>query len=142
MHALPSVLRPEQLTAKRISPGDTNYFALLVDPVETEPDCVFVIEIYEPRGATPPNVHQHAYEFFFILKGHGKAISGDTEIMLSAGDFLTVPPGGEHIVENLSDEKLYALCLMQPNEEFAEIIRAGQDVPLSEGDLQVLRGLV
>ncbi|MEE4661473.1 MAG: cupin domain-containing protein [Halieaceae bacterium] len=140
MPALPSVVRPEQLSAKRISPTDTNYFALLVDPIDTPPECLLVVEIYEPRGKTPPNVHQQAYEFFFILKGRGRAFSGDVEIPLSTGDFLTVPPGGEHVVENLTDEKLYALCLMQPNEGFAELIRAGEDVPLTDEDIAVLRG--
>ncbi len=140
MPILPSVMHPEQLQGKRISPEDTNYFALLVDPVITEPECVVVIEIYEPRGATPPNAHQHAYEFFYVLSGRGRALSGDVEIALSAGDFLTVPPGQEHIVENLTDEKLYVLCIMQPNEGFAELIRAGEDVAFTEEDLAVLRG--
>ncbi len=33
---------------------------------------------------------------------------------------------------------LYALCIMVPNEDFAELIRSGTPVDLDEEDLQVL----
>ncbi len=38
--------------AFRIAPGDTNYFALLFDPVKDKVDHVFVIEIFNVGGAT------------------------------------------------------------------------------------------
>jgi len=135
---LPFVLKPEQLTAFKISPHDTNYFAFLNDPIDSGVDCTFIIEIYEAHGKTPPNVHQYATEFFYILAGKGRAYSGEHTMDLNTGDFLHIPPGNPHIVENLSDEKLYALCLMVPNEEFAELIRSGIPVQLDPEDIQTL----
>jgi mannose-6-phosphate isomerase-like protein (cupin superfamily) len=45
----------------------------------------------------------------------------------------------EHIVENTGSGNLYALCVMVPNEDFAEMIHAGEPVSLTEEDLAVLR---
>jgi hypothetical protein len=53
--------------AFRIAPGDTNYFAILFDPVKDKVDHIFVIEIFNVGGATPPNSHARAHEFFCIL---------------------------------------------------------------------------
>jgi mannose-6-phosphate isomerase-like protein (cupin superfamily) len=135
---LPFVRKPEELAAYKISEKDTNYFVFLNDPLATSVDCTFIIEIYQAHGKTPPNVHQFATEFFYILKGKGRAYSGEHTLELSTGDFLHVPPGNQHIVENLLDEKLYALCLMVPNEEFAQLIHSGFPVELDAEDIRVL----
>ena len=42
----------------RIKATDTNYFVLLVDPAVDAVAWVTVVEIFEPGGATPPNVHR------------------------------------------------------------------------------------
>lgn len=138
---VPSISKPEDLSVFRISPKDSNYFAVLIDPITSDVNCTFVIEIYQPRGATPPNTHQFAYEFFYILRGKGRAFSGGKTVEVNTGDFLRIPPGNEHVLENMLDEKLYVLCLMVPNEEFAELIASGEPMQLDAQDLAVLKGM-
>lgn len=129
------------LEARRISPSDTNYFVPLADPFEEGVPFTILVEIYERGGATPPNTHDVAYEFFYILKGEGIGICDGAEVPLSAGSTILIPPGKEHIVKNTGDGKLYALCVMIPNEGFAELIRGGSTVALDAEDKRVLAGL-
>lgn len=130
-------------TAKafRISPTDTNYFAVLFDPAKDNIRNVFVIEIFTPGGATPPNTHVEADEFFYVLSGSGIARCGGTELPLKQGDAMLLHPGNEHIVINIGTRKLYCLTVMTPNEGFAELIRNGQPMALDAEDLAVLGGL-
>ena len=130
------------LKAYRISPTDTNYFACLADPVQDGVGFTLIVEIYEPGGATPPNTHAVAHELFFILEGTGKGYCDGMEVDLAPGSSLLIPPGREHIVRNTGPGKLYALVAMVPNEDFAELIHSGQEVPLGEDDLAVIaRGM-
>lgn len=126
--------------ARRISPTDTNYFALLFDPIADDIEPVCVVEIFTVGGATPPNSHRHAHEFFYVLAGQGIARCGNTTRHLAKGDALMLRPGTEHIIENIGPGKLYTLTFMAPNEGFAELIRAGQPVVLDEEDIAVLCG--
>ncbi len=126
--------------AFRIAPTDTNYFAVLFDPEKDDIRNVFVVEIFAPGGATPPNTHNHADEFFYVLSGEGIARCDGTETPLKTGDALLLRPGHEHIVHNTGTAKLYCLTVMTPNEGFAELIRGGQPVALDAEDLQVLGG--
>ena len=127
-----------ELRAFRISPTDTNYFACLADPVGEGVGFTILVEIYRPGGATPPNTHSAAWEVFFILEGTGKGICDGVEVDLAPGSMLLLPPGKEHIVQNTGPGKLYALCAMVPNEEFAEMIHAGEPVALDAEDIAVL----
>ena len=129
-------------TAKafRIAPDDTNYFAVLFDPEKDGIRNVFVVEIFAPGGATPPNAHAQADEFFYVLSGEGIARCGTAETPLRKGDALLLHPGHEHIVHNTGSSKLYCLTVMTPNEGFAELIRSGQPVELDAEDLAALGG--
>ena len=129
---------PGDLKAYRISPQDTNYFACLADPVTEGVPFTFIVEIYEKGGATPPNTHTIAHEFFFILEGTGKGYCDGLEVDLAPGSSLLIPPGKEHVVQNTGPGKLYALCAMVPNEAFAELIHSGEEVTLSQDDLDVI----
>ncbi len=134
--------RAADLRAFRIAPGDTNYFAVLLDPVTDGVTFTFVVEIFARGGATPPNAHSTAHEVFFVLHGEGVATSNGERHPIAAGDTLLLPPGSEHVVENTGPGKLYCLTLMQPNEGFAELILAGTPVELDEEDRAVLSGAV
>ncbi len=137
----PVVLRSVgEVEARRISPTDTNYFAMLFEPDADSIVPVCVVEIFSVGGATPPNVHRQAHEFFFVLSGAGVARCGDISLPISKGDALMLRPGTEHVIENTGPRKLYTLTFMVPNEGFAELIRAGQLVTLDAEDLEVLRG--
>lgn len=137
----PAVLRSvDAVEARRISPTDTNYFALLFDP---QADCiepVCVVEIFTVGGATPPNAHARAHEYFYVLAGEGIARCGGMSHPIVKGDALMLRPGAEHVIENTGSGKLYTLTFMVPNEGFAELIRAGEPVALDDEDLTVLRG--
>ena len=127
-------------TAKafRISPGDTNYFVLLFDREKDDIDNIFVVEIFTEGGATPPNKHAHAHEFFYVLEGLGNARCDGKTMPIKRGDALLLRPGSEHVIENTGPGKLYTLTVMTPNEGFAELIRGGQPVDLDDEDLKVL----
>jgi mannose-6-phosphate isomerase-like protein (cupin superfamily) len=127
-------------TAKafRISPEDSNYFMLLFDREKDDIENIFVVEIFTKRGATPPNEHAQAHEFFYVLEGEGTARCEDKIMPIRRGDALLLRPGSEHVIENTGSGKLYTLTVMMPNEGFAELIRGGEPVELDDEDRKVL----
>ncbi|HVA14375.1 MAG TPA: cupin domain-containing protein [Stellaceae bacterium] len=136
-----SFQRATAAKAFRISPTDTNYFAVLFDPAKDQIEPVFVVEIFTKGGKTPPNTHQHAQEFFYVLQGEGLAHCGGETKPIRRGDSLLLHPGSEHVIENTGGGKLYTLTVMIPNEGFAELIRNGQPVTLDEEDIRALGDL-
>jgi mannose-6-phosphate isomerase-like protein (cupin superfamily) len=136
-----SVAALAQAKAFRISPDDTNYFAMLFDQATDGIDNIFVIEIFRPGGATPPNEHAAAHEFFHVLHGEGVARCDGKTVLIKKGDSLLLHPGSEHVIENTGAGKLYTLTVMTPNEGFAELIRGGEPVELDAEDIRILQGL-
>lgn len=128
------------LVAFRISPADTNYFACLLDPLADGVSFTMVVEIFEQRGKTPPNSHAVAEEVFFVMAGSGRATADGVSRDIGPGDVLVLRPGVEHVVENRGPGKLYCLTMMTPNEGFAELIRAGTPVELTDEDRAVIAG--
>jgi len=126
--------------AFRISPTDTNYFVMLFDKESDKIDNIFVIEIFKPGGATPPNEHAAAHEFFHVLHGEGVARCDGKTLLIKKGDSLLLHPGSEHVIENTGAGKLYTLTVMTPNEGFAELIRGGERVELDADDFRILQG--
>jgi mannose-6-phosphate isomerase-like protein (cupin superfamily) len=132
--------RAAELQAFRISPTDSNYFACMLDPLADGVSFTLVVEIFEPGGKTPPNTHTIAEEAFFVLAGTGKALADGASRDIGPGDVLVLRPGTEHVVENSGPGKLYCLTMMTPNEGFAELIRAGTPVHLTDEDRAVITG--
>jgi len=137
---IPVVRSVQDYQAYRISPHDTNRLAIVFDQTTADVSLTFCVEIFDVGGKTPPNQHSLAIEMFFVLKGEGVAICDGKAIPLRPGDSILVPPKGIHEIRNTGNTRLYALCIMIPNEDFAELIRSGTPVPLDEEDLEVLRG--
>jgi mannose-6-phosphate isomerase-like protein (cupin superfamily) len=133
--------RAAELSAFRISPNDSNYFACMLDPLADGVSFTLVVEIFEIGGKTPPNSHAIAEEVFFVLAGTGKAIADGASRDVGPGDVLVLRPGTEHVVENTGVGKLYCLTMMTPNEGFAELIRAGTPVELTDEDRAVITGV-
>ena len=131
---------PQDYQAFRISPGHTNKLAIIFDSATANISLTVCVEIFDVGGKTPPNRHRRAVEMFFILKGEGKAICDGKTVAIKAGDSLLVPPTGTHVIENTGNTRLYALCIMVPNEDFTELIRSGTPVDLDEEDIAVLCG--
>lgn len=136
---IPVVKSPNDYQAFRISPNDTNRLAIVFDPQSANMSLTLCVEIFDGGGRTPPNRHQLAVEMFFVLKGEGTATCDGKTVPIRAGDSILVPPTGIHEIRNTSSERLYALCFMVPNEDFAELIRSGIPVELDEEDMAVLR---
>ncbi|WP_198374280.1 cupin domain-containing protein [Neoroseomonas rubea] len=132
--------RAADLRGFRIAPGDSNYFACLLDPLADGVSFTLVVEIFEPGGKTPPNTHTAAEECFFVLAGSGIAMADGQTMPIGPGDCFVLRPGVEHVVENTGATKLYCLTLMTPNEGFAELIRNGTAVDLAPEDIAVLTG--
>lgn len=135
---VPVIKSPQDYQAYRISPHDTNRLAIVFDPVIANMSLTYCVEIFDVGGKTPPNRHQIAVEMFFVLKGEGLATCDGKTVTIRAGDSILVPPTGVHVIENTGSSRLYALCIMVPNEDFAELIRSGIPVELDEEDLAVL----
>jgi len=136
----PLLRRAGDCRVSRISPGDTNKFVMMVDPVADKLPFISVVEIFETGGKTPPNVHQHAHEMFYVLSGRGRAYCDGKTYDVAKGDTLVLPPGMEHVVENTGPDKLYCLTVMVPNEGFAELIRNGTPMALDGADRAVITG--
>lgn len=136
---LPVFRSPSDYQAYRISPTDTNRLAIVFDPATAHVSLTYCVEIFDIGGKTPPNRHQIAVEMFFVLKGQGQAVCDGKTIPIQAGDSILVPPTGVHVIENTGSTRLYALCIMVPNENFAELIRGGTPVELDAEDLAVLQ---
>ncbi len=124
--------------AYRISPNDTNRLAIVFDPSSANDSLTVCVEIFEVGSETPPHRHNFAIEMFFILKGEGIAVCDGKETSLHSGDSVLMPKTGTHYIKNTGSERLYALCMMVPNEDFSELIRNGIPAPLDEQDLKVL----
>ncbi len=138
---IPVVKSPKEYQVFRISPDATNKLAIVFDRASANVSLTVCVEIFDVGGKQPPNRHQWAVEMFFILKGEGLAHCDGKTVPIQAGDSLLVPPSGTHLIENTGSGRLYTLCIMVPNEHFAELIRSGIEVELDEEDLAVLRRL-
>ena len=136
---IPVIKTPKDYQAYRISAKDTNRLAIVFDPVVANMSLTYCVEIFDKGGKTPPNRHQLAVEMFFVLKGEGIANCDGKIVPIQAGDSILVPPTGTHGIENTGDGRLYALCIMVPNEDFAELIRSGIPVELDAEDMAVLK---
>lgn len=136
---IPIAKSPQDYQAFRISPRDTNRLAIIFDTATANISLTVCVEIFDVGGKTPPNRHQLAVEMFFIIKGEGKASCDGKTVAIRAGDSLLVPPTGTHVIENTGTSRLYALCIMVPNEDFTELIRSGTPVDLDDEDIAVLR---
>lgn len=135
---IPVVKSPRDYQVYRISPQDTNRLAIIFDPDSANASLTVCVEIFDVGGKTPPNRHQLAVEMFFIMKGEGVVICDGKMVNIKAGDSILVPPTGTHIIKNTGLTRLYALCIMVPNEDFVELIRSGTPVELDEEDIKVL----
>ena len=136
----PIARSPADCPCFRIAAGDSNYFVMLAEPADGVP-FVSVVEIFEPGGRTPPNMHRAAWEQFVVLEGEGLASSGPHRRAVRKGDILVVPPGMEHTLENTGAGKLYCLTTMMPDEDFAALIRGGVPHALDAEDIGVLTGV-
>jgi len=138
---IPVIKTPQDYQAYRISPEDNNRLAIIFDPSNANDSVTVCVEIFDVGSATPPHRHNMAIEMFFILQGEGLAMCDGKEVSLHSGDSVLMPKTGTHYLKNTGSNRLYALCMMVPNEDFSELIRNGIPATLDEEDLKVLSGV-
>ncbi len=137
----PVVKPPSKYQAYRIEKTSTNRLVIIFDPVEDKVPFIHCVEIWDEGGAQPPNVHEHAEEIFYILKGRAVAHCDGRSFGLEPGDSFLARRGQTHQIVNVGVGRLYALCTMIPDDQFAELIRNGVPAELDAEDLAVLRRL-
>ncbi|MDJ0746885.1 MAG: cupin domain-containing protein [Xenococcaceae cyanobacterium MO_167.B27] len=138
---IPVIKKSQDYKAYRISDHDTNRLAIIFDSASADSSLTVCVEIFDPGGETPPHRHNYAVEMFFILKGEGMAVCDGKEVILKAGDSVLMPKTGTHYIKNTGSQRLYALCMMVPNEDFSELIKSGIPVTLDREDLNVITRL-
>jgi mannose-6-phosphate isomerase-like protein (cupin superfamily) len=138
--AIPVIKTVKDYQAYKINKQDRNRLAIIFDSHHADNSLTVCVEIFEPDAATPPHRHNFAVEMFFILKGQGIAMCDGKEVALNTGDSILMPKSGTHYLKNTGNQRLYVLCMMVPNEDFAELIRSGIPVELDREDLQVISG--
>lgn len=132
---------PREYQAFRIKAGESNRLAIIFDGPGESTDFIACVEIFDEGGATPPNTHQGADEFFFVLRGEGLAICDGARVELRPGASLLVKAGAEHVIENTGAGRLYLLTIMVPDEAFSALIRNGVPAELDAEDLAVLEAV-
>jgi mannose-6-phosphate isomerase-like protein (cupin superfamily) len=132
---------PAAYRAYRVEPTSTNRLVIVFDPVEDGVPFIHCVEIWDEGGAQPPNVHANAEEIFYILKGRATAHCDGRVFALEAGDSFLARRGQTHRIVNVGPGRLYALCTMIPDDQFAALIRGGVPAELDAEDLAVLRRL-
>ena len=134
----PFLRRALDCRTSRIKPADTNKFVMLIDPLADTSPFASVVEIFDVGGKTPRHHHVRVHEMFYVLSGRGKAHCNGETFDMEKGDALMLPPGFDHVVENVGPDKLYCLTVMVPNEGFAEMIRDGEAMTLDAADKAVV----
>ena len=124
-------------------PNQENKLALVMDPFTDKVPFTFGVEVFPPGHRTPPHVHNTAHEMFFIVSGAGEAFCDGRRFRVTAGDTVVFPPGSTHGIDaDEGSKKLYCLELMLPNEQFAEMVRAGQQMEgLGQDDMCILAAI-
>ncbi|EIE19970.1 RmlC-like cupin, partial [Coccomyxa subellipsoidea C-169] len=131
----------QDLAAYRL-PNQTNRLALVFDPMADGVPFTFGLEIFEPGHKTAPHTHPSSQELFFILAGDGEGFCDGQRFPVAAGDAVAFPPRSLHGIDVSPSGRMYCLELMQPNDMFAEFVKAGQPLGgLADDDLCVLAAL-
>ncbi|GAA5100222.1 cupin domain-containing protein [Chryseobacterium ginsengisoli] len=69
-----------------------------------------------PSGTTEKlHFHDHAEQFFYILKGEAVLYINDEKFSLKAGESITILPKSKHYISNESMEDLEFLVISNPS---------------------------
>lgn len=102
------------------------------------------------KRAWPYHAHLVNEEMFFVIEGEGMLRLNGEEIPIRAGDFISVPPGGDsaHQIVNTSEAELKYLCVSSREShevlhypDSGKIAFAARNVTDAEGKPQLLRAM-
>jgi len=136
----PLVRRPTELRAFRLRPGATNKLAVILPPDPMVLGVSVVCEIWDVGGRQNTNSHPTSTETFYFLEGEGRAHCDGVSSDVCAGDFLVLPAGSQHYIENTGQGRLYAITTLLPDDG-SHTIADVEPAELDEQDLAVLRHL-
>ena len=131
----------DEYQAFRITPDATNRLAIQFDPARDDTPFITCIEIFDPGGRQPPNMHAYGVEWFYVLHGTATVHCDGEAAPLKPGECVLIPAGGEHFIENTGEGRLYLICLMVPDDSFGDLIRRGEPASLDAVDRAVLSGV-
>ncbi|MHC1600915.1 MAG: cupin domain-containing protein [Candidatus Nezhaarchaeales archaeon] len=73
------------------------------------------IAIAKVQGHTRTLKHRHNFlEVYYIEKGKGKMHIEEEERLVCKGDFIVIPEGYLHYIENVEDDDLIIWCICVP----------------------------
>ncbi|WP_457555484.1 cupin domain-containing protein [Candidatus Pyrohabitans sp.] len=87
--------------------------AKLITSENSSEVSVSILKI-SPGSSASVHLHEKEVDSIYILKGRGKAYVNGEWVDIGAGDYIFVPPGEEHGVENTGDEELILLATHAP----------------------------
>lgn len=73
----------------------------------------FVMRLFsvKPGGNSPLHTHDWEHEVF-IVKGDASVVTGEGEVLATAGSYVYVPANVEHQFKNNTDEVLEFICVI------------------------------
>ena len=76
----------------------------------------FMVEAFAPMTGPPLHFHEVQDDTFYVLEGLSTVQAGEEVLDLGAGDFLSIPPGVAHTLDNLhnGDDLVRAINVMTP----------------------------
>ncbi|MGE5655878.1 MAG: cupin domain-containing protein [Actinomycetota bacterium] len=80
--------------------------------------------VVQPQSGTPPHIHTHEDEAFYILEGECEFQLGEQRVMPPPGTFLHSPKGQLHRFTNVGTQPAVLLCWCTPaglEKFFAEV---------------------
>jgi mannose-6-phosphate isomerase-like protein (cupin superfamily) len=108
----PILRHVSELTSFQLRDGATNKMVSLLAPGQDGAATSINLEIFDVGGRQNPNSHPNSAEAFYFLSGVGVAHCDGDSVVVQAGDFLILPAGSVHYIENTGDAKLYALTTL------------------------------
>lgn len=64
------------------------------------------INTYEPGGGHTPNAHSDAEQIYYVIAGVMRAMVGEQEYIVNAGEFVGIPRNTYHWHENAGDGQM------------------------------------
>lgn len=111
--------RSKEIRARDLHDGKTIFHTekrVLIGPEQGARNFVMRLFTVGAGGRSPYHTHDWEHEVF-ILSGKGTVKSDSGSTLVSAGDFVYVPPNEEHQFLNAGADPFEFLCLVPANGE-------------------------
>jgi quercetin dioxygenase-like cupin family protein len=93
-------------------PGD--HYTFLVTGEESGGAYFAMLALVPPGGGPPPHIHTREDETFYLLEGQVEFLLGEETIVAGPGDFVNVPRGIVHRLQNTGTETARLVLTFTP----------------------------